>query len=112
MAEDTVVLNETESVIREKELVETPKMYRVLILNDEATVAYWVVEMLVAVFNKTLEESMYLTRMADRQGSAIVGIYTKDIAASKVELGMTFIRNQAATHGMVCQFNFEVVPTI
>ncbi|ROR41121.1 ATP-dependent Clp protease adaptor protein ClpS [Caminibacter pacificus] len=61
-----------------------PKLYRVILLNDDYTTFDFVIEILKSVFNKTEEEAINLTLKVDREGSATVGVYPYEIAEMKV----------------------------
>jgi ATP-dependent Clp protease adaptor protein ClpS len=61
-----------------------PKMYKVVLLNDDYTSMDFVVEVLVAVFHKSVTESTKIMLDVHYKGKGIVGIYTYDIANTKV----------------------------
>ncbi len=63
----------------------TPKLYRVILLNDDYTTFDFVIEILKTVFKKSEEEAINLTLKVDREGSASVGVYPYEIAQMKVE---------------------------
>jgi len=63
----------------------TPKLYRVILLNDNYTTFDFVIEILKMVFKKSEEEAINLTLKVDREGSASVGVYPYEIAQMKVE---------------------------
>jgi ATP-dependent Clp protease adaptor protein ClpS len=62
-----------------------PKLYRVVLLNDDYTTFDFVIEILKTVFGKSEEEAINLTLKVDREGSAVVGTYPYEIATMKVE---------------------------
>ena len=61
-----------------------PKLYRVILLNDDYTTFDFVIEILKSVFHKTEEEAINLTLKVDREGSATIGVYPYEIAQMKV----------------------------
>ena len=63
----------------------TPKLYRVILLNDDYTTFDFVIDILKIVFKKSEEEAINLTLKVDREGSASVGVYPYEIAQMKVE---------------------------
>jgi len=63
----------------------TPKLYRVILLNDDYTTFDFVIEILKTVFHKSDEEAINLTLKVDREGSASVGVYPYEVAQMKVE---------------------------
>ena len=70
-----------------------PKLYRVILLNDDYTTFDFVIEILKTVFNKSEEEAINLTLKVDREGSAVVGLYPYEIAEMKVNKVHTMARN-------------------
>ncbi len=71
----------------------TPKLYKVILLNDDYTTFDFVIEILKTVFKKNEEESINLTLKVDREGSACVGVYPYEIAQMKVEKVHTLSRS-------------------
>ena len=65
---------------------------KVLILNDDVTTFEFVTRMLVEIFFYEEVEAESLTEKVDREGSAVVGVYPKDIAESKAQAGMDMAR--------------------
>lgn len=63
--------------------IELPPECIVIIYNDNYTTMDFVVGILVAVFDKTEIEATALMNKIHTEGSAIVGIYTYDIAVTK-----------------------------
>lgn len=61
-----------------------PKLYRVLIMNDDYTTQEFVVFVLARFFQKTSEEAMQIMLEAHTKGIATVGVYTRDIAETRV----------------------------
>ena len=60
-----------------------PKMYAVIMHNDDYTTMQFVVEVLINIFNKASTEATDLMMQIHTKGSAVVGIYTYDIAVTK-----------------------------
>jgi len=60
-----------------------PSMYNVIFLNDDVTTMDFVVMVLMRIFRKTESVATELMLKVDREGSAIVGTYSCDIAESK-----------------------------
>jgi ATP-dependent Clp protease adaptor protein ClpS len=63
-----------------------PKMYKVILHNDDYSTFDFVIEVLMQIFNKTKDEAVSLTFKVDQEGYAVVGIYPKEIAETKVSL--------------------------
>jgi ATP-dependent Clp protease adaptor protein ClpS len=62
-----------------------PRLYKVMLLNDDYTTFDFVIEILKTVFHKSEEEAINLTLKVDREGSALVGVYPYEIAQIKIE---------------------------
>ncbi len=75
----------TEIEIKEeiKETVKEPGKYKVIMLNDDATPMDFVVEILVLIFRHSEETARDLTMAIHDKGSAVVGIYTYEVAEQK-----------------------------
>ena len=61
-----------------------PRRYKVIIYNDDFTTMDFVVHILTSVFYKSAAEAESLMLDVHKRGSAIVGVYSYDVAASKV----------------------------
>ena len=62
-----------------------PSMYRVLLLNDDYTTMEFVVEILMLVFSKSVEEATRIMLNVHRIGVGLCGVYTYEVAETKVE---------------------------
>ncbi len=70
---------------REEEELKEPDMYRVVLHNDDYTTMEFVVDVLRSIFHKPLLEATKIMLDVHRKGRGLVGLYTFDIAATKVE---------------------------
>ena len=61
-----------------------PRMYQVLLLNDNYTPMDFVVSVLRKFFHKTTEEATKIMLQVHYEGSGVAGIYTAEIAETKV----------------------------
>lgn len=64
--------------------VREPRRFKVIIYNDDFTTMEFVVHVLKTVFFKSASEAEALMLNVHHHGSATVGIYSYDIARSKV----------------------------
>ena len=69
-----------------KEKITEPPMYKVLIHNDDYTTKAFVVEILTAVFNKSIEEATHLMWQVHRNGAGVCGIYPYELAETKINI--------------------------
>lgn len=64
--------------------LQQPRRYKVIIYNDDFTTMDFVVLVLTSVFFKSEAEAEALMLSVHHEGSAVVGVYTYDIAVSKM----------------------------
>ncbi len=64
--------------------IKEPNLYKVIIYNDDFTTQDFVVEILVRVFQKPPREAVEIMWQVHSEGSGIAGIFSYDIAASRV----------------------------
>ena len=72
--------------------LEEPKKYKVLLLNDDFSTMDFVIEILVKVFRKSLDEAERIMLDIHNNGKAICGVYTHEIAFTKVAQVKTMAR--------------------
>jgi len=86
----------------DKPALKRPPMFRVIMLNDDYTPMEFVVSLLVEFFHHSDETAVKLMMDIHQKGSAICGIYPKDIAESKVMQVETYCRKHG--HPLCCQY--------
>jgi len=79
---------------RERLSIDQPRMYHVIMHNDDFTTMEFVVDVLKKVFFKPEAEAQQLMLAVHKEGKAIVGLYTYDIAVSKCQKVMRMARDQ------------------
>lgn len=72
-----------EVLLKTKSKLKKPKLYSVIIHNDDVTPMDFVVNILNRIFDKSLDEATKLMLEAHQKGSTVVGIYIWDIANTK-----------------------------
>ncbi|TFH38983.1 MAG: ATP-dependent Clp protease adapter ClpS [Chrysiogenales bacterium] len=65
--------------------LDEPKMYRVVLHNDHYTTMDFVVEILVEIFHMPMARAMQVMLDVHKKGAGICGVYTFDIATTKVD---------------------------
>lgn len=75
--------NDLDLLEREDVKLERPKMYQVVMYNDDFTPFEFVVLMLMQFFNKGSDEAHSIMMHVHTQGKGICGVFTKDIAETK-----------------------------
>ena len=65
--------------------LERPRMWRVLLHNDDYTTQEFVVWVLESVFNKARAEAFTIMMSVHRSGLGLAGVYTRDVAETKLK---------------------------
>ncbi|MBF0225840.1 MAG: ATP-dependent Clp protease adapter ClpS [Desulfobacterales bacterium] len=71
--------------VKEKPKNIEPPMYKVILHNDDYTPMEFVVEILMYVFLKPLEEATLIMLNIHKKGIGICGVYTFEMAETKIE---------------------------
>jgi ATP-dependent Clp protease adaptor protein ClpS len=76
------------SVVMERRAQKTqpPRMYQVVMLNDDYTPMEFVVVVLQEFFHKDREAATQIMLKIHLDGKGVCGVFTRDVAATKVEL--------------------------
>ncbi len=83
---DTDVLTESESKL------EKPKLYKVLLHNDDFTTMEFVVYVLSTVFMRSEAESFAVMFKVHNEGVGVAGVYPYEVATMKAEKAMNMAR--------------------
>jgi len=81
-------------MLKTRPKTQKPSMYKVLLLNDDYTPMEFVVHVLEKFFNKTRQESTDIMLHVHRRGVGVCGIFTYEVAETKVAQVMDFARAQ------------------
>ena len=79
-------------VERKTEKTEPPRMYQVVLLNDDYTPMEFVVMVLQEYFSRDLETATQIMLKIHHEGRGVCGVFSKDVAATKVELVLAAAR--------------------
>ncbi len=82
---------------------EKPRLYKVILLNDDYTPREAVVTILKAVFRMTEDEAMGVMLTAHMRGLCVVAVYSREIAETKA----TQATDMAAREGYPLMFTTE-----
>ena len=77
--------NDTNTVSDTKPKIKRPRLYKVMLENDDFTPREFVVKVLKSVFRMTDDEAYLVMMAAHQQGNAVVSVYTRDVAESKAK---------------------------
>jgi ATP-dependent Clp protease adaptor protein ClpS len=75
---------EQEPASRTEEETIEPSMYRVMLHNDDYTTMAFVVQILLAIFHKSIEDATRIMLKVHTEGIGLCGIYPHDVAETKV----------------------------
>lgn len=79
--------------VRETIKVQIPKMYKVILHNDDSTTFDFVIAILTKIFHKSVEQAIEITVAIHEQGQGIAGApYTREIAEEKTAETVSFAR--------------------
>lgn len=92
-------------VVRSRAKTKKPSMYKVLMLNDDYTPMEFVVHVLERFFSKSYEEATRIMLHVHHRGVGICGVYTYEIAETKVNLVMDFAQQNG--HPLQCTLEKE-----
>jgi ATP-dependent Clp protease adaptor protein ClpS len=68
-----------------KPKTERPKLWKVILLNDDFTPREFVVVVLKAVFRMNEDEAYNVMITAHRRGACVIAVFTKDVADTKAK---------------------------
>ena len=90
------------TVVAERKAARTkpPQLYQVVMLNDDYTPMEFVVMVLQQYFQRDPDTATLIMLKIHHEGRGICGVYTKDVAATKVELVLTAARREG--HPLQC----------
>ena len=97
--------SQTGIVTKTRPKTKKPSLYKVLLLNDDYTPMEFVVLVLERFFNKGREEATRIMLHVHQKGVGICGVYTYEVAETKVTQVMDFSRQHQ--HPLQCTMEKE-----
>lgn len=97
--------NQSELAVKPRARSQRPPMYKVLMLNDDFTPMEFVVHVLERLFNMTHAQAIEIMLTVHRKGVAVVGVFSHEIAETKVAQVMELARRQQ--HPLQCTMEKE-----
>jgi ATP-dependent Clp protease adaptor protein ClpS len=104
-ADGDTVTPHTDVAVKPKLATQKPSMYKVLLLNDDYTPMEFVVHILERFFNKARDEAVQIMLHVHRHGVGICGVFTYEIAETKVAQVIEFSRRHQ--HPLQCTMEKE-----
>ncbi len=88
-----IYLSDDDTVVEKaKPKLKRPKLYKVVLLNDDYTPMEFVVHILKVFFNMDEDKATNIMLQVHRDGKGICGTYSRDIAETKVVQINTYAR--------------------
>jgi ATP-dependent Clp protease adaptor protein ClpS len=84
-----------------KPKLKKPPLYKVVLLNDDYTPMEFVVEVLEVFFRMSREQATQVMLTVHTRGKGVCGIYTRDIAESKMNQVNQYSRDHQ--HPLLCE---------
>lgn len=79
---------------REEIRQDKPKMFSVVLHNDDFTPMDFVTILLADIFNKNVDQAVQLMLKVHNEGKAVAGVYTRDVAETKQTQSMERAQRQ------------------
>ena len=73
-----------ETVSKPDTRLKQPRLYRVILLNDDYTTMDFVVSVLEGVFRKSPAEAVQIMLNVHQRGKGVCGVYAREIAEAKI----------------------------
>ncbi len=84
----------------ERSKTKPPKMYKVVLFNDDYTTMEFVIEVLMRFFSFNLERAQQIMLKVHVEGFAVCGIYSRDVAETKINQVAEFAKEHG--HPLRC----------
>ena len=102
---DTKLNTDNETVTLSKPKTAKPPMYKVILLNDDFTPMEFVVHILEKFFGISHDLAINIMLTVHQKGLAVIGVFSHDVAESKVTQVMTYSRKNQ--HPLQCTMEKE-----
>ena len=97
--------SETGVIAKTKPKTQKPPLYKVLLLNDDYTPMEFVVHVLERFFGMSHAQAFELMLVVHKKGVAVVGVFSHEVAETKVAQVMDFARRHQ--HPLQCTMEKE-----
>ncbi len=83
--DDEISGTDQELLLEDKQELKKPRLYKVILHNDDYTTMEFVVFVLQSIFKKSQPEAQLIMLSVHQKGAGIAGVYPYEVAEAKVE---------------------------
>ena len=105
MSDDPDDFGESDLAVKTRSKSKRPPLYKVMILNDDYTPMEFVVHVLERFFGMSSAQAFEIMLTVHKKGLAVVGVFSHEIAETKVTQVMDFARRHE--HPLQCTMEKE-----
>ena len=105
MSDDPDDIGESDLAVKTRSKSKRPPLYKVMILNDDYTPMEFVVHVLERFFGMNSAQAFEIMLTVHKKGLAVVGVFSHEIAETKVTQVMDFSRRHE--HPLQCMMEKE-----
>ena len=105
MSDDPDDIGESDLAVKTRSKSKRPPLYKVMILNDDYTPMEFVVHVLERFFGMNSAQAFEIMLTVHKKGLAVVGVFSHEIAETKVTQVMDFARRHE--HPLQCTMEKE-----
>ena len=105
MSDEPDDLGESDLALKPRSKSKRPPLYKVMILNDDYTPMEFVVHVLERFFGMSSAQAFEIMLTVHKKGLAVVGVFSHEIAETKVTQVMDFARRHE--HPLQCTMEKE-----
>ena len=105
MSDDPDYIGESDLAVKPRSKSKRPPLYKVMILNDDYTPMEFVVHVLERFFGMSSAQAFEIMLTVHKKGLAVVGVFSHEIAETKVTQVMDFARRHE--HPLQCTMEKE-----
>jgi ATP-dependent Clp protease adaptor protein ClpS len=105
MSDDPDDIGESDLAVKPRSKPKRPPLYKVMILNDDYTPMEFVVHVLERFFGMSSAQAFEIMLTVHKKGLAVVGVFSHEIAETKVTQVMDFARRHE--HPLQCTMEKE-----
>ena len=105
MSDEPDDIGESDLALKPRSKSKRPPLYKVMILNDDYTPMEFVVHVLERFFGMSSAQAFEIMLAVHKKGLAVVGVFSHEIAETKVTQVMDFARRHE--HPLQCMMEKE-----